>query len=325
MSDDLERPVIEVNGLCTAIGDPGVPMVRDVSFAVRRGRVLGLVGESGSGKSMTATAIMGLLDPPARITAGEIRLLGESLVARPEETMRTLRGNRMAMVFQDPMMTLNPVLPIGAQVAESVRAHRPVSRSEAWEIGSAALSRVGIAAPAERMRAYPHQFSGGMRQRVAIAIALINDPALIVADEPTTALDVTVQGQILAEFQSLAAQSGTAVIWISHDLSVISGLADEIAVMYAGTIVESGPTASVLRAPHHPYTIGLSAAIPQVGAHAERLVPIPGAVPPPTHLPSGCAFRLRCPRASAACLERPALRRTEEGRSVACHHPGPNA
>ncbi|MCS6891394.1 MAG: ABC transporter ATP-binding protein, partial [Rhodovarius sp.] len=223
-----------------------VKAVEDVSFSVGRGKVLGLVGESGSGKSVTGFSIIGLVDPPGRIVSGEVIFQGRNLVGLPEEEMRRLRGNRIAMIFQDPMMTLNPVLRIDTQMIETVLAHSDVSREEARQRARDALGMVGIPSPEERLQAYPHQFSGGMRQRVAIAIALLHRPDLIIADEPTTALDVTIQGQILAEVQKLTATIGTSLIWITHDLSVVAGLADDIAVMYAGRIVEYGPVEQVL-------------------------------------------------------------------------------
>src|SRR5713226_496863 len=230
----MSPPVLAVSGLKTHffLRHGIVKAVDDVSFTVGRGEVLGLVGESGSGKTVTGWSIIGLLDPPGRIVEGSIRLAGEELVGCPEEKLRHYRGRKIAMIFQDPMMTLNPVLRIDTQMIEAVTAH---ARARA------ALAAVGIAAPDQRLKAYPHQLSGGLRQRVAIAIALLHRPLLLIADEPTTALDVTIQSQILAEVQSLCAQSGTALIWITHDLAVVSGLADRIAVMYAGRIVEEGP------------------------------------------------------------------------------------
>ena len=222
-------------GVCRAVDD--------VSFAVDGGEVLGLVGESGSGKSMTGYSIMGLVDPPGRVVGGHILLAGRDLAALPAEEMRQLRGNRIAMIFQDPMMTLNPVLRIDTQMIETILAHEKIPRAAALDRAREALVQVGIPSPDERLKAYPHQFSGGMRQRVAIAIALLNRPDVIIADEPTTALDVTIQGQILYEMQKLTRETGAALIWITHDLSVIAGLADRVCVMYAGRIVEQGATA----------------------------------------------------------------------------------
>ena len=231
-----------------------VKAVDDVSFTVDRGQVLGLVGESGSGKTVTGFSIMGLVDAPGRVVGGQIQFQGEDLVGVSLKRWQKLRGNQIAMVFQDPMMTLNPVLRIDTQMIEAIRAHQRVSRDQARVMARDALGQVGIPSADERLKAYPHQFSGGMRQRVSIAIALLNRPDLIVADEPTTALDVTIQGQILYEVQKLCRDTGTALIWITHDLSVIAGLADVVAVMYAGRIVEFGEVDDVLDRPSHPYT-----------------------------------------------------------------------
>jgi peptide/nickel transport system ATP-binding protein len=298
-----------------------VKAVEDVSFSVAPGKILGIVGESGSGKSMTGFSIMGLVDPPGRIVGGRILLGERDLRTLAPEAMRQIRGKRIAMIFQDPMMTLNPVLRIDTQMVEAIQAHADVSRAAAWERSRDALARVGIPAPAERLSAYPHQFSGGMRQRVAIAIALLNRPELIIADEPTTALDVTVQGQILFEMQKLARESGTALIWITHDLSVIAGLADEICVMYAGRIVEHGSVAQVLDAPLHPYTQGLIASVPSRGRRGVPLHQIPGMTPSLLDLAPGCAFRARCTRADGACADDPALSGPVAGRQVRCFHP----
>ncbi|MCG8354700.1 MAG: ABC transporter ATP-binding protein, partial [Kiloniellales bacterium] len=228
--------------------------VDGVSFSVARGEVLGLVGESGSGKSVTGFSIIGLVDPPGRVVSGRVLFEGEDLVTANEERLRALRGNRVAMIFQDPMMTLNPVLRVDTQMIETIQAHEEADRESARRRARDTLGLVGIPSPEERLRAYPHQLSGGMRQRVAIAIALLNRPSLIIADEPTTALDVTIQGQILSEVQKLCRQTGTALIWITHDLAVVAGLAQKICVMYAGRIVESGPIDDVLDRPLHPYT-----------------------------------------------------------------------
>ena len=298
-----------------------IKAVEDVSFSVAPGKILGLVGESGSGKSMTGYSIMGLVDAPGRVVAGRILLGGHDLRALAPEAMRQVRGNRIAMIFQDPMMTLNPVLRVDTQMVEAIRAHADVSHAAALERSRDALARVGIASPKERLSAYPHQFSGGMRQRVAIAIALLNHPDLIIADEPTTALDVTIQGQILFEMQKLARESGTALIWITHDLSVIAGLADEICVMYAGRIVEHGSVDQVLDAPLHPYTYGLIASAPSRNRRGEPLRQIPGMTPSLLDLAPGCAFRERCARADNACAQDPALSSPVAGRQVRCFHP----
>ena len=282
---------------------------------------LGLVGESGCGKSVTAFSIMGLVDPPGRVAAGRILLGGRDLLTLAPGEMRAIRGNRIAMIFQDPMMTLNPVLRIDTQMVEAIQAHSGVSRRAALERACEALARVGIAAPHERLADYPHQFSGGMRQRVAIAIALLNQPDLIIADEPTTALDVTIQAQILFEMQQLARSSGTALLWITHDLSVVAGLADEVCVMYAGRIVEHGSVDQVLDAPLHPYTRGLIASLPGAARRGEPLRQIPGMAPSLLKLPPGCAFRERCPRADASCTQDPAMHNHADGRVVRCFHP----
>jgi peptide/nickel transport system ATP-binding protein len=298
-----------------------VRAVDDVSFSVQRGRVLGLVGESGSGKTVTGFSIIRLVDPPGRIAGGSILFQGRDLAKLSEREMRGLRGNRIAMIFQDPMMTLNPVLRIDTQMIETVQAHAKVSHAEARARSRDALGMVGIPSPDERLESYPHQFSGGMRQRVAIAIALLHRPDLIVADEPTTALDVTIQAQILAEVQKLAANVGTALIWITHDLSVVAGLADEIAVMYAGRIVEAGDVATVLDRPSHPYTHGLIGSVPSRNKRGTRLRQIPGMTPSLLDLPEGCAFRARCAYADAACEKDPPTTEPARGHALRCFHP----
>jgi len=294
--------------------------VEDVSFTVEPGQILGLVGESGSGKSVTGFSILGLVDPPGRVVSGQIRFNGKELIGLPEDKMRRIRGNRMAMVFQDPMMTLNPVLRIDTQMIEAILAHKPIEKELARQQARDALGQVGIPSPDERLKAYPHQFSGGMRQRVAIAIALLNKPDLIIADEPTTALDVTIQGQILHEVQRLCRESGTALIWITHDLAVVAGLADRICVMYAGRIVESGKVGEVLDQPLHPYTHGLIGSVPSHNRRGKRLNQIPGMTPSLLHLPQGCAFRTRCPRADDTCSVNPELSELLPGRVLLCHH-----
>jgi peptide/nickel transport system ATP-binding protein len=298
-----------------------VKAVDGVSFTVGAGKVLGLVGESGSGKTVTGFSILGLVDAPGRIAGGRILFRGENLVGMAESRLRALRGARIAMVFQDPMMTLNPVLRIDTQMIETVQAHRPTTRGEARRRARDALGRVGIPSPEERLASYPHQLSGGMRQRVAIAIALLHDPDLIVADEPTTALDVTIQGQILFEMQKLTRDTGTALIWITHDLSVVAGLADDIAVMYAGRIVETGPVDAVLDGALHPYTHGLIGSVPSRNRRGAPLQQIPGMTPSLLALPAGCAFRTRCTRADAACLAPPALVELRARQSARCVHP----
>jgi peptide/nickel transport system ATP-binding protein len=297
-----------------------VKAVDGVSFDVKPGEVLGLVGESGCGKTVTGFSILGLVDPPGRVVGGRIVFEGENLVGLSEEEMRKVRGARISMVFQDPMMTLNPVLRIDTQMIEAVQAHQKVSSDEAYRMARQALERVGIPSPESRLRSYPHQFSGGMRQRVAIAIALLNKPKLIIADEPTTALDVTIQAQILYEAQKLCRESGTALIWVTHDLSVVAGLADRICVMYAGRIVEQGTVDEVLDAPLHPYTHGLIGSVPSRNRRGAPLAQIPGMTPALLNLPPGCAFRTRCPRAAPLCAELPELEQ-RNGRLVRCFYP----
>jgi len=316
-------PVLSVENLKTYFFTKAgvVKAVDDVSFSVDEGKVLGLVGESGSGKTVTGFSIMGLVDPPGRIVGGRVLLEGENLLERRDDAMRRLRGDRIAMIFQDPMMTLNPVLRIDTQMIETVLAHQAVSRQRARELSRAALGRVGIPSPDDRLKAYPHQLSGGMRQRVAIAIALLNNPRVIVADEPTTALDVTIQAQILFEVQKMARETGTAMIWITHDLSVIAGLADEVCVMYAGRIVESGPTADLLDSPKHPYTAGLIASIPSRNVRGQPLKQIPGMTPSLLRLKPGCPFRDRCPNAGAACEVMPEITRPSPVRTLRCFYP----
>jgi peptide/nickel transport system ATP-binding protein len=300
-----------------------VKAVDDVSFSIDKGQILGLVGESGSGKSMTGYSIMGLIDPPGRVIEGRIVLNGQDVTAYHNEQWRSLRGNRVAMIFQDPMMTLNPVLRIDTQMIEAITAHERISGDAARERCRNALSQVGIPSPDERLLAYPHQFSGGMRQRVAIAIALLNKPDLIICDEPTTALDVTIQGQILFEMQKLCRESGTALLWITHDLSVVAGLADNVAVMYAGKIVEQGATGELLDHPLHPYTKGLLDSVPSRNVKGKPLKQIAGMTPSLLKIGAGCAFRDRCVRRASECEAAPALTCPigAESRKVRCFHP----
>ena len=297
-----------------------VKAVDGVSFDVARGEILGLVGESGSGKSVTGFSLIGLVDPPGRIMGGSIRFDGRELVGLPASQMRALRGRRIAMVFQDPGATLNPVLSIGRQMTLAVQAHGRVGERAARAMAAKRLTRLGIPDAATRLDAYPHEFSGGMRQRVAIAMALLHQPDLIVADEPTTALDVSIQAQILVEMRSLAREAGTALIWISHDLAAVAAIADRILVMYAGRIVEAGPVQAVLRHPWHPYTRGLLDSLPATAAPGARLRQIPGQTPSLLALPPGCPFAPRCPRADAACAIDPPIVEGA-GRMARCHHP----
>ena len=323
MPSESSAPVLEVEGLKTWFFTHGgvVKAVDGVDLRVDPGEVLGLVGESGSGKSITGFSIIGLIDEPGRITAGTIRYLGEDLAGAPDRRLERLRGKEIAMIFQDPMMTLNPVLRVDTQMVEAIHAHEKVGAAAALARARDTLAMVGIPSPQERLLSYPHQLSGGMRQRVAIAIAMLNRPRLIIADEPTTALDVTIQAQILHEVQKLCRETRTAMIWITHDLAVVSGLADRIAVMYAGRVVESGSAADIIDRPAHPYTRGLIDSIPTRDTHGTRLRQIPGMTPSMLHLPRGCAFRPRCPRAGAECVQAPEATRNAPGRTVRCWYP----
>ncbi len=318
-------PVLSVENLRTHFFTKAgvVKAVDDISFAINKGEILGLVGESGSGKSMTGYSIMGLIDAPGRVVAGNIKLNGVDVTAYNHAQWRALRGNRVAMIFQDPMMTLNPVLRVDTQMIEAITAHEKVSKAEARQRCRNALAQVGIPSPNERLLAYPHQFSGGMRQRVAIAIALLNKPDLIVCDEPTTALDVTIQGQILFEMQTLCRDSGTALLWITHDLSVVAGLADRVAVMYAGKIVEQGTTAQLLGSPMHPYTKGLLDSVPSRNVKGRPLQQIPGMTPSLLQIGVGCAFRERCAHRAPACEVAPPLSMpdTTSNHQVCCFYP----
>lgn len=322
MEDEL--PTLAVEGLKTHFFTKlGVAeAVNGVSFTVKKGEIVGLVGESGSGKSVTGFSIIGLVDHPGRVVEGKILFKGEDLAQASDDRMRELRGHRIAMIFQDPMMTLNPVLRIDTQMIEAVQAHENVSKKVALERARDALVQVGIPSPDERLKSYPHQFSGGMRQRVAIATALLHKPDLIIADEPTTALDVTIQGQILHEVQKLCRETGMSLIWITHDLSVVAGLADRICVMYAGQVVERGEISEVLDDPLHPYTNGLIGSVPSHNRRGQPLAQIPGMTPSLLNLPQGCAFHPRCPRADDACLVQPEITEpAKPGHQVRCVHP----
>jgi peptide/nickel transport system ATP-binding protein len=296
--------------------------VDGVSFSIAPGEILGVVGESGAGKSLTGMAIIGLLEPPGRIAAGSIRLEGERIDHLPYEKMRRIRGRRIGAIFQDPLTSLNPLYTIGEQLTETILTHLEMSPQEARSRAVALLKEVGIPAPEARIGHYPHQFSGGMRQRVVIALALAAEPRLVIADEPTTALDVSIQAQIIALLKRLARERGTAVMLITHDMGVIAETADRVAVMYAGRIAEIGPVRQVLQAPRHPYTAGLMGSIPKLGAGVgDRRVPltqIEGAMPRLNAIPRGCAFNPRCPKRFERCLtERPELARSGPN-EVAC-------
>jgi peptide/nickel transport system ATP-binding protein len=295
--------------------------VDGVSFEVRSGETLGIVGESGCGKSVTALSVLRLIQPPGRIESGShVSFEGQDLMALGEEAMRRVRGNRIAMIFQEPMTALNPVFTVGDQIAEVARIHQGASRRQAWERAVEMLTLVGIPSPAERAKAYPHQLSGGMRQRVLIAMALVMNPALVIADEPTTALDVTIQAQILELLASLQQRFGTAIMLITHDLGVVAEVASRVIVMYGGQVVEEASVRDLFARAHHPYTEGLLRAMPRVGHARERLTVIPGTVPPPTAWPTGCRFRDRCPYAWERCAsEHPPLYRIGEGHVSRCH------
>jgi oligopeptide/dipeptide ABC transporter ATP-binding protein len=299
-----------------------VRVVEDVSFTLRAGRTLGLVGESGCGKSVTAQTLMRLLpSPPARIESGRILLDGEDLVTAPEARLRALRGDRIAMIFQEPMTSLNPVFTAGEQISEALRLHRNLSRAEARAKAAGALAEVGIGAPERRLGQYPHELSGGLRQRVMIAMALVCRPPVLIADEPTTALDVTVQAQILELLRRLQKELGLAILLITHDLRVVRQMCEEVAVMYAGRIVEAGRTHEVLGRPRHPYTQGLLTSSPRRADRGRRLATIPGTVPPPGARGAGCSFAGRCGRALPRCMgERPELV-ASDGHAVACWNP----
>jgi peptide/nickel transport system ATP-binding protein len=319
MSDIL----LDVRGLRTAFHtEAGAWLAVDgVDLTVRRGEIVGLVGESGSGKSVTGFSLLGLIDPPGEVVDGEVKFKGTDLRKLSEEQMRQLRGNRIAMIFQDPLMTLNPVQRIGEQMMEAILTHEELPRAQAEERCREALAMVGIPSPEKRLKSYPHEFSGGMRQRVAIAIAMLNKPDLIICDEPTTALDVTIQGQILYRMQQICREHNTALIWITHDLGVVAELADRVAVMYAGRIVESGPVEQVLDAPRHPYTRGLLDSMPGATQPGARLHQINGMAPSLAARPAGCAFRPRCTHAVTRCTEQAPSVTTEGSRSYRCYVP----
>jgi peptide/nickel transport system ATP-binding protein len=315
--------LLDVRGLRTAFHTAAGawPAVDGIDLRLRRGEILGLVGESGSGKSVTGFSLLGLIEPPGEIVDGEVWFNGTDLRTLDAERMRQLRGNRIAMIFQDPLMTLNPVLRIGEQMMEAILMHETVPNDDAVRRCRDALALVGIASPEARLRSYPHEFSGGMRQRVAIAIAMLNHPDLIIADEPTTALDVTIQGQILFRMQEICRTNNTAMIWITHDLGVVSALADRVAVMYAGRIVETGPVEQILQAPRHPYTLGLLRSIPRTTHPGARLRQIDGMAPSLSNRPTGCAFQPRCPNAIASCARQSPDLAAEGERSFFCHAP----
>ena len=282
--------------------------LNDISFEIAPGEILGVVGESGAGKSLTGAAIIGLLDPPGRIASGEVRFDGRRIDNLPYDEMRKVRGRHIGAIFQDPLTSLDPLYTIGQQLIETIQTHLPVSTSEARQRAIRLLQETGISAAAERLDQYPHQFSGGMRQRVVIALALAGEPKLIVADEPTTALDVSIQAQIISLLRRLCKEHGAAVMLVTHDMGVIAETCDRVAVMYAGRIVEIGPVRAVIHTPAHPYTTGLMGSIPALDEERERLLQIDGAMPRLTAIPAGCAFNPRCPRVFGRCrVDRPDL------------------
>jgi oligopeptide/dipeptide ABC transporter ATP-binding protein len=299
-------------------GGATVKAVDGVSFDVPRGASIGIVGESGSGKSATSLSIMRLIDPPGFIAGGEILFRGTDLVGLSEKEMRRLRGRDLCMVFQEPMTALNPVYTVGEQVVEAVRAHRSVSKREAMQRAVELFTLVGIPAPEQRVHDYPHRLSGGMRQRVTIAMALANEPDLLVLDEPTTALDVTIQAQILELVKDLRARVNTAVLLITHDIGVVAEMCDEVVVMYGGRVMERAATNQLLDDAKHPYSQALLASIPQPGMRGRRLQVIAGSVPNPLAMPPGCPFQPRCPHAMERCVEMPPLETLDDGQQVAC-------
>ena len=285
--------------------------IDDVSFDIARGEVLGVVGESGAGKSLTGAAIIGLLEPPGRVAAGEIILNGRRIDNLQREAMRPLRGKKIGMIFQDPLTSLNPLYRVSQQLTETIRTHLPMNAAQARARAIELMREVGIPAPEQRIDSYPHQFSGGMRQRVVIALALAAEPDLIIADEPTTALDVSVQAQIITLLKRLCRERGTAVMLITHDMGVIAETADRVAVLYAGRIAEIGPVRDVVQHAHHPYAQGLMGSIPTLTGTADRLAQIPGAMPRLGAIPAGCAFNPRCPKVFERCrAERPPAYKT---------------
>ncbi|MET7242123.1 ABC transporter ATP-binding protein [Methylobacterium sp. EM32] len=317
----MTQPVLSVRDLRVEFATRrGVLTALDgVSFEINRGEVLGVVGESGAGKSVTGSAVIGLIDPPGRIAGGEILLNGERIDNLAPEAMRKVRGKRIGMIFQDPLTSLNPLYRVGRQIEETIRTHTDLSARAARQRAIDLLAEVGIPAPERRIDGFPHEFSGGMRQRVVIALALAAEPELIIADEPTTALDVSVQAQIITLLKRLGRDHGTAVMLITHDMGVIAEAADRVAVMYAGRVAEIGPVAAVVGDPLHPYAQGLMGAIPSLSHESDRLAQIPGAMPRLSAIPPGCAFNPRCPKVFARCtVDRPEPL-TVGSHRVACH------
>lgn len=316
----MATPLLEVRNLVVQFPTRRgtLTAVDDISFHIDEGEVLGVVGESGAGKSMTGAAVIGLLEPPGRIAGGQVLLDGRRIDNLPYERMRRIRGKEIGAIFQDPLTSLNPLYSVGRQLVETIQTHTDLSPTQARARAIELLAEVGIPAPERRVDQYPHQFSGGMRQRVVIALALCVNPRLIIADEPTTALDVSIQAQIIALLKRLCREHGTAVMLVTHDMGVIAETADRVAVMYAGRIAEVGPVREVIKNAKHPYTHGLMGSIPAVGHDAERLEQIPGSMPRLTDIPEGCAFNPRCPHVFDRCQrERPELLEVEDSH-VSC-------
>ena len=316
-----DNPLLSVRDLSICFDTRHGPLraVDGITFDLAPGEILGMVGESGAGKSLTGTAITGLLERPGRIDRGEIYFEGRRIDTLSAEEMRRLRGRKIGAIFQDPLTSLNPLMTVGQQLIQTIRTHLKLDKAAARQRAIDLLAEVGIPAPEARVDQYPHQFSGGMRQRVVIALALCAEPDLVIADEPTTALDVSIQAQILDLLKRMCREHGAAVILVTHDMGVIAETADRVAVMYSGRVVEIGPVEKVVRDPHHPYTKGLMQSIPRVGSGVERLTQINGAMPRLTALPSGCAFHPRCPRAFAECKTTKPAPLPVEGGQVACH------
>ena len=320
-------PLLSVRGLRTAVATRGesFDVVRDLSLDIYPNEILCLVGESGCGKSITALSIMRLLPtPPVRVRAGEILFKGQDLLALRNRQMRGIRSDSISMIFQDPLTSLDPVFTVGNVISEVIRSHRDMSSREARRMAGEVLTKVGLPDPIKRLDSYPHQLSGGMRQRVMIALALVLDPDILIADEPTTALDVTVQAQILDQLIHQQRERHMSMLLITHDLAVVAAVADRVAVMYAGEIVEQAPVDGLFEDPRHPYTQGLLRALPQVSVKRHRLHPIPGLVPPPQLMPPGCRFAPRCPHAIEQCwTEHPELSDEVGGRALRCFNPQP--
>ncbi len=313
-------PLLQVRDLSIAFDTRHGPLraVDNITFDLAPGEILGMVGESGAGKSLTGTAITGLLERPGHISGGEIHFEGRRIDTLSKDAMRPLRGRKIGAIFQDPLTSLNPLLTVGKQLVETIQTHMDLTKEAARARAIDLLAEVGIPAPEQRVDHYPHQFSGGMRQRVVIALALCADPKLVIADEPTTALDVSIQAQILALLKKMCREHGAAVILVTHDMGVIAETADRVAVMYSGRLVEIGPVEQVVKHPRHPYTRGLMGSIPVVGGGLRRLTQIDGAMPRLTDLPSGCAFHPRCPKATEACTQvKPTAVKVDDGQ-VAC-------